>query len=255
MFDLTGRTALVTGAGQGVGAEIASVLAGAGAAVAVNDLFEDRAGTTAAALIEVGAEAIAVAFDVTDHAAVTAAVADVEARLGPVDILVNNAGIPPGAQWLVPFRDTRPEDWDGWLRVNLYGVLHCTHATVGRMCDRGWGRVVTIVSDAARSGEALMAVYSAAKAGAAGFVRSLAKEVGRHGVTANCVALGNMGPPTGTPDTAEVREQFAALARRYPTGRVGRAGDVAPAVLYLCSPEAEWVTGQTLAVNGGYVTS
>lgn len=255
MFDLTGRTALVTGAGQGVGAEIASVLSGAGATVAVNDFFEDRAQATVDAVVDAGGKAVAAPFDVGDPAAVTDAVAAVERQLGAVDILVNNAGIPPGAKWLVPFRETHPSDWDGWLRVNLYGVLHCTHATVGGMCDRGWGRVVTIVSDAARSGEALMAVYSAAKAGAAGFVRSLAKEVGRHGVTANCVALGNMGPPTGTPDTPEVREQFAALARRYPTARVGHAGDVAPAVLYLCSPEAEWVTGQTLAVNGGYVTS
>ncbi|MBX7160707.1 MAG: SDR family oxidoreductase [Acidimicrobiia bacterium] len=255
MFDLSARVALVTGAGQGVGAEIAAVLAGAGCAVAVNDLQPERAAATADQLTSAGATAVPLPFDVADPAAVSTAVETAAAALGPVDVLVNNAGIPPGAQWLVPFRDTDPADWDAWLRVNLYGVLNCTHATIGGMCDRGWGRVVTIVSDAARSGEALMAVYSAAKAGAAGFMRSIAKEVGRTGVTANCVALGNMGPPTGTPETAEVRAQFEALARRYPVGRVGRATDVAPAVLYLCSPEAEWVTGQTLAVNGGYITS
>lgn len=255
MFDLSAKVALVTGAGQGVGAEIAGVLAAAGCAVAVNDLFEDRASETASRLVRKGARAVPLAFDVADPAAAAAAVEEAATALGPVDVLVNNAGIPPGAQWLVPFRDTDPADWDAWLRVNLNGVLNCTHAAVGAMCDRGWGRVVTIVSDAARSGEADMAVYAAAKAGAAGFMRSLAKEVGRCGVTANCVALGNMGPPTGTPETDAVRARFEALARRYPVGRVGRASDVAPAVLYLCSPEAEWVTGQTLAVNGGYVTS
>lgn len=250
MFDLTGRTALVTGAGRGLGAEIARVLAAHGAAVAVNDLFADRADAVAGALEAASGRAVAVPADVTDLAAVRAMVDAAKAALGPVDILVNNAGVPPDPSWdLLPFHRTDPASWHGWVDLNLYGVLNCCHATVGGMVERGWGRVITIVSDAGRTGEANLAVYCAAKAAAAGFSRALAKEVGPHGVTANAVALGTLGIP-GDPGGINDR-----LSRRYPVGRVGAPDDVAPAVLWLASAEAAWVTGQTIPVNGGYATS
>ncbi len=249
MFDLTGRVALVTGAGQNVGAEIARTLAAAGAAVAVNDLFDERATTIANEIRAAGGRAMAIAADVTDIDDVAAMAAKVEHDLGPIDILVNNAGVPPNPEWeLLPFHRTAPATWNSWIDINLYGVLHCVHAVMGGMTDRGHGRIITIVSDAGRTGEPLLAVYSAAKAGAIGFCRSLAKEVAAHGVTVNCVALGNVSPPNTPTDLV------ARIAKNYPVGRVGQPKDIAPAVLYLASGEAEWVTGQVLPVNGGYAT-
>jgi len=249
MFDLTGRVALVTGAGQNVGAEIARTLAVAGAAVAVNDLFDERATTIANEIRNAGGRAVAIAADVTDIDDVAAMVAQVTKDLGPVDILVNNAGVPPNPEWeLLPFHRTAPATWNTWIDINLYGVLHCVHAVMGGMTDRGHGRIITIVSDAGRTGEPLLAVYSAAKAGAIGFCRSLAKEAAPHGVTVNCVALGNVSPPNAPADIV------ARIAKNYPVGRVGQPRDIAPAVLYLASSEAEWVTGQVLPVNGGYAT-
>jgi 2-hydroxycyclohexanecarboxyl-CoA dehydrogenase len=250
MFDLSGKVALVTGAGQNVGAEIARLLASRGAAVAVNDLFDERAQDVATAIRDRGASAAGFEADVTDLDDVRAMVAGVEQSLGPIDILVNNAGVPPSTDWdLIPFHETRPESWAAWVDLNLYGVFNCCHAVVGGMAERGWGRVVTIVSDAGRTGEGLMAVYCAAKAGAAGFSRSIAKELAPRGVTANAIALGTLGPPDGDPAIVE------RLARHYPVGRIGAPTDIAPAVLWLASDEAAWVTGQTIPVNGGYATS
>ena len=187
---------------------------------------------------------------VTDADAVGAMVGAVGLELGAVDVLVNNAGIPPQEAWsATPFHETPTTDWDRWIGLNLHGVLNCTHAVLGGMVEAGWGRVVTIVSDAGRVGEPHVAVYAGAKAGAMGFSRAIAKEVAHRGVTVNCVALGTLEWPGGGP------EEYAEHAHGYPVGRLGRPGDVAPAVLYLASEEAAWVTGQTLPVNGGYSTS
>jgi 2-hydroxycyclohexanecarboxyl-CoA dehydrogenase len=252
MFDLSGRVALVTGAGQNVGAEIARLFAAQGAAVAVNDFFGERAQAVADAIRDAGGQAMGVEADITDLDDVREMIAAVETSIGPVDILVNNAGNAGNASdpWnLVPFHETSPESWASWIDVNLYGVLNCCHCVAGGMADRGWGRIITIVSDAGRTGEALMAVYCAAKAGAAGFSRSIAKELAPKGVTANAIALGTLGPPDGDPAIVE------RLARHYPVGRIGSPPDIAPAALWLASDEAAWVTGQTIPVNGGYATS
>lgn len=246
MFDLTGRTALVTGAGQGVGAAIARTLAAHGALVAVNDIAVDRALKQVAAIGEAGGQAVPAVADLTDRAAVLAMVEQV----GPVDILVNNAGVPPSGLRIQHFIETDPAEWAPVVDLNLYGVLNVTHAAVGGMVEREWGRVVTIVSDAGRTGEIGIAVYGAAKAAAAGFARSLAKEVGPAGVTSNCVSLGAIHP-----DGVPLDEIAERRAKRYPMRRLGRADDVAPAVLWLASEEAGWVTGQVFSVSGGYVTS
>ncbi len=242
----TPRVALVTGAGRNVGAGIAHALAAAGVAVAVNDLHTDRAQATADAIIAAGGRAVAVTADVCDAAQVHAACAAVAGSLGPIDILVNNAGVPDGGVPLQAFRDMPVEHWDRYLRINLHAVLLCTKAVLDGMCDRGFGRIVTIISEAGRLGVPPgLSLYAAGKAGAAGFSRVLAHEVGKFGVTVNCVSLGPM-------DNAPVREQ---VLKAMPTRRYGTPADVGAAVAYLTSPGASWVTGQTLAVNGGHFTT
>jgi NAD(P)-dependent dehydrogenase (short-subunit alcohol dehydrogenase family) len=244
VFDLTGRVALVTGAGQHVGAGIARALAAQGARVAVNDIVEDRAAAVAA---ETGG--VAALFDVTDLAAVTAGVAEVTERLGPVDILVNNAGNAGAHQMrMTPFREMDPSQWMAPINVNLFGVLNCTHAVVAGMCERGFGRVITISSGAGTTGIPIgVSTYGAGKGGAISFMRHLAVENARLGVTANTVALGLMQP--GAEDST------AALARQIPVGRTGRPEDVGPLCVYLASDEAGWITGQTIELNGGAITT
>jgi 3-oxoacyl-[acyl-carrier protein] reductase len=242
--DLAGRVALVTGAGQGVGAGVAAELASAGAAVAVNDLQAERAERVAADLRAAGGQALAAVADVTDFDAVGRMVHEIVDRLGPVDVLVNNAGIPADGFALRPFRDMPVEDWDQFVRLNLYGVLHCTKATVDGMCERGWGRVVTVSSEAGRMGlPSGVSLYGAGKAAAIGFSRHLALELVGTGVTVNCVALGLMA--AGPDDHRRPP---------WPTARLGEPADVAVAVRYLASAGSAWVTGQVLGVNGGAVT-
>lgn len=239
------RTALVTGAGQGVGAEIAAALDRAGHRVLVNDLDGDRAARTAEGL----SRGVAAVADVTDAAAMRGLVDE----HGPVDVLVNNAGNagPAGAGLMGPFADSKPDDWEPWIRVNFYGVLYSTHAVLPGMVERGFGRIVTIISDAARVGEPQQSVYAGAKAAAAGFIRSVAKEVAAQGVTANCVSLGAIQFHRDDRDPPDP-ERLARMARRYPAGRLGTPEDVAGLVAFLASDAAGWITAQTYPVNGGY---
>ncbi len=247
MFELTGRVVLVTGAGQNVGAGIARMLAGRGAAVAVNDLAEDRARTTADAIAADGGKAMPAVFDVTDLEAFRTGVARVEAALGPVDVLVNNAGVPPG-MGLASFREMDPAEWARFVDLNLYGVLNGTKAVIDGMCERGFGRVITISSGAGQTGIPLgVTAYGAGKGGGIAFMRHLAMEVARSGVTANTLALGLMASGSA--------EQTAAIAKTVPVGRVGTPEDVGAAVVWLASDEAAWVTGQTIGINGGNLTS
>jgi NAD(P)-dependent dehydrogenase (short-subunit alcohol dehydrogenase family) len=250
MFELSGRVVLVTGAGQGVGAGIASLLAGQGAVVAVNDLEQARAEQTVKSIEAAGGKATPACFDVTDFEAVAAAVNDLRAAIGPVDVLVNNAGN-GGAEGMKPaqFRDSDPQSWHGPIDVNLFGVLNCSRNVIGDMCDRGWGRVITIASGAGMVGLRIgVSAYGAGKGGAIGFMRHLAVESARFGVTANTLALGLMTNPGG-PGVAE------ALARQIPVGRTGTPEDIGALCVYLASPEASWMTGQTIHINGGAVTS
>jgi NAD(P)-dependent dehydrogenase (short-subunit alcohol dehydrogenase family) len=255
-IDLAGHRALVTGGGQGVGRVIALTLAQAGAEVLVNDLVEERCSIAVDEIIAAGGAAIAAPFDVTDLDAVYAAVE----RLGAPDILVNNAGTAgaptiAGSFDLKLFVESDPAGWDRFVRVNFYGVLNCVHACMPDMMEGGWGRIVTIISDSARAGDPRTAVYAGAKAAAAGFTRSIATEGGRYGVTANCISLATMNtiPPADRREPSPEQEAMMKEAmKRYIIRRRGEPEDVAGMVAYLVSPMAEWITGQTIPVNGGY---
>ena len=192
LLDLTGEVALVTGAGQGVGAAAARLLAAQGASVAVNDYYPEREQHVGDDITAHGGKAIGIAADITAFDEVTDAVAEITARLGTVSILVNNAGnaganpTPPK-----PFWETDPADWAPCLGVNLFGALSCSRAVLPAMIDGGrGGRIITVISDAGRVGEAGLEAYSAAKAGAAGLTRALARSLGRFDIAANCVTIG-----------------------------------------------------------------
>jgi NAD(P)-dependent dehydrogenase (short-subunit alcohol dehydrogenase family) len=251
MFDLSGKIALVTGAGQNAGAGIAEAFARQGAAVIVNDVLAERAEETAEAIRKAGGKAVAQAFDVTNLEAVKAGVAAGEAALGgKVDILVNNAGNggAEGGLKMKPFSEMTPDLWAAPIAVNLYGVMNCTHAVIGGMIEKNWGRLITIASGAGTHGLNIgVSHYGAGKGGAISFMRHLAMENGPFGVTANTVALGLIRQ-TDTPVLNE-------LSKRLPTRRRGNPDDVGALCVYLASPEAAWFTGQTLQLNGGALTT
>lgn len=257
ILDLGGQVAFVTGAGQGAGRGIARMLARHRARVAVNDYVLERAEAVAAEIREEGGEAVAVQADVGDLASVREAVAQTTQAFGAPSLLVNNAGMAgPNASigHSQMFWETDPADWDRYFRTNTLGVLNCCHAVLPAMVEQKRGRIVTIVSDSGRIGEARLAVYAAAKSGAAGFVRSLAKEVGRHGITCNAVSLSTLTPPMDAETLASylAGPQAKAQLSQYVIRRFGEPDDVAAMVLFLCSDAAGWITGQTYPVNGGY---
>jgi 2-hydroxycyclohexanecarboxyl-CoA dehydrogenase len=239
------RVALVTGGARGIGRAIALELAAAGCAVAVGDLLVDEAEAVAS---EIGRNAIAVPLDITDGAAVAAAVASIGERLGPVDIAVNNAG------WdeLRPFLETDEPFWDRVIDINYKGCLRVTKAVLPGMTERSWGRLVNIASDAGRVGSSLESVYAGAKGGVIAFTKTVAREVARSGVTANCVCPGPTRTPLLEGMAGEGGDRFVdALTRAVPMRRLGEPEDIAAAVAFLASERAGYVTGQTLSVSGG----
>jgi 2-hydroxycyclohexanecarboxyl-CoA dehydrogenase len=247
-MSLSGQVALVTGGARGIGAAVADALAEAGAAVAIGDLDETGAIDTAARIgKERGTSVLGLEMDVTRRESVDAAVAGIEADLGPLSVLVNNAGI----DIIKPFSDSTPDEWERIIAVNLMGTFRVTHAVVPGMVERGFGRLINIGSDAGRVGSSLEAVYSGAKGGIIAFTKTLAREVARYGIRVNCVSPG----PTDTALLAQVSEASPnlrdALARSIPMRRIGEPTDVAPAVVFLAGDGARFITGQTLSVSGG----
>jgi 2-hydroxycyclohexanecarboxyl-CoA dehydrogenase len=239
------RAALVTGGARGIGRAIVEALSAAGHRVAVADILDEQASETAAAV-----GGIAVHLDVTNTASVGAAVTTAERELGPLHTLVNNAG------WdeFRPFLDTDEQLWDRIIEINFKGCLRMCHRVVPGMIERGAGAVINIGSDAARVGSSLEAVYSGAKGGVVAFSKTLAREVARHGVTINVICPG----PTETAllgrmfeTSADAARAVEGLKRAVPMRRLGQPEDIAPAVVFLASDGAAFITGQTLSVSGG----
>ncbi|HWD76972.1 MAG TPA: SDR family oxidoreductase [Solirubrobacteraceae bacterium] len=255
LLDLTGRTAIVTGAGQGVGRAIAEHLSAHGARVAVNDYVAGRAEAVAGAIRAAGGTAIAVPGDVTELSAVMALADRAVGELGPVDVLVNNAGNAGAATSKVtqrPFWETDPAEWDAFIGVNLLGPLNCARAVLPAMVEAGrGGRLITIISDAGRVGEPGLEAYSAAKAGAAGLTRALARTLGRFEITANCIAIAATRTPATERWVAD-EEHVKKMLRNYVIRRIGEPDEIAAMATFLASSAAGWITGQTYPVNGGF---
>jgi 2-hydroxycyclohexanecarboxyl-CoA dehydrogenase len=241
--------AFVSGAARGIGRAIAEKLAADGRAVAIADLLDEKARETALAIEKNGGTAIAVTLDVTSPDSVAAAVAEATERLGAIDVLVNNAG------WdeLHPFLETDEPFWDRVIDVNFKGVLRLTKAVLPGMVERKWGRIVSISSDAGRVGSSGESVYAGAKGATIAFMKTIAREVARNGVTANAVCPG----PT---DTAMLQQVMSgeggdkvrdAMTRAVPMKRLGTPKDIAAAVAFLASEDAGYITGQALSVSGG----
>lgn len=244
---MTKKVAFITGAGRGIGREIAKKLAQKGLVVVVTDVNIENANETISQIQEVGGEAIAQFCDVTKLESVEEAVQKTVDQLGTIDVLVNNAG------WdkIEPFLKSKPSTWELILNINLMGQIHTCKTILPLMIENGYGKVVNIASDSGRVGSSGEAVYSAAKGGVIAFTKTLAREMARHNINVNSIAPG----PADTPLFKEIgkyNEGIAtALVKAIPFRRLAQPSDIANAVAFLASDEAEYITGQTLSVNGG----
>ncbi len=246
---LGGKVALVTGGGRDIGRAICLALASEGATVALNYCHSDAgAEATAAEIKKAGGKVSTFKADVADYEAVREMHRQIVDEFGRVDILINNAG------FVLPklFLRTAPEDWRRQIDVGLFGVMNCCHAIAPGMVERKFGRIVNLTGDSARVGEQYLSVTASARGGVLALTRSLARELGPADVTVNAVALGVV-------DTAHFPKNFIASNRdrivpQYAIRRLGCPEDCAPMIVFLCSAQAGWITGQTVSVSGGYTT-
>jgi 2-hydroxycyclohexanecarboxyl-CoA dehydrogenase len=245
------RVAVVTGAASGMGRAIARHLAARGHRVGLVDLQGEAADRAAKDLRDAGGSAVGVQADVTDRAAVDAALDDVRRQLGPVAIMVTSAGLDS----FEAFADISVESWERLVAVNLTGTFHCLQAALPDMLAARWGRMVTISSSSAQSGSPRLAHYVAAKAGVIGLTKALALELAPHGITVNAIPPGMIDTPMlrRAESDGDVAKLEKLVSRMIPVGRIGTPEDIAATCGFLCSDEAGFITGQVVGVNGGMV--
>jgi len=248
---LAGRVAVVTGAAGGIGRAIVAALCAEGAPVAAADLDEHAVRKMEAASGTGGGRVLGVRMDIADSSSVRSAMARVEAELGPVHILVNNAGIDK----IEPFVESTEDTWRRIVEVNLIGPVICTRAVLDGMLERSAGRIICIASDAGKVGSSGEVVYSGTKGGVIAFAKALARETARANVTVNCVCPGPTDTALLDQIAARSQKMYDALARAIPLRRIAQPGDIAPAVVFLASDAAGYITGQALSVNGGLTMS
>jgi 2-hydroxycyclohexanecarboxyl-CoA dehydrogenase len=244
---LVGKVAIVTGGAQGIGRGIVGRLAQEGAKVAVADINESGAAKAAGEVKSAGGVACAVKLDVTSLKSATAAADSVEKELGPVDILVNNAG------WdkVQHFLETDEELWNRLIDINFRGVLNCVKAFAPRMLQRPGSKIISVASDAGRSGGVNDAVYSGCKGAVMSFSKALARELARYQITVNAVSPGIIDTPLSQAISGGIPGYMERLMKVVPLRRKGAPADIAAAVAYLASSDADYVTGQIISVNGG----
>jgi len=246
------RVAIVTGGASGIGLACARQLAAAGHRVVLWDRNAEAAQSEASELRASGKEAIGAGVDVTDRAAIEAALEQVRTQFGPVEIMVTSAGISP----VTPFTEITLDEWERVFRVNVTGTVNSLQPVVPDMIKTGWGRIVTISSSSAQSGAPQMTHYSASKGAVIALTKSLAVELGRHGITANTIPpravdtpMLRSSPAFGSPGSLD--QALSQMAARLPVGRMGVPDDIGAACVFLCSDAASYITGQVIGVNGG----
>jgi len=249
MRRLEGRVAIITGSTSGIGLTTARAMAAEGAAVAISGIDDERAERAAREINESGGASFGMLADVTDWTQINALVDATLERFGRIDILVNNAA-PKGFR--KPFAETAPADWQAEIDVSLRGVLHCCRAVLPHMLAQQSGRIISITSGAGKAGVPLRSLYSACKAGIAGFSRAIAREVAADGITVNCVAPG----PVLTTRRALVAQEHPNWEKEMyssiPVGRAAQPEEIAALVVYLASDSAAFITGQDYSIDGGF---
>ncbi|MBB4403110.1 MULTISPECIES: SDR family NAD(P)-dependent oxidoreductase [Rhizobium/Agrobacterium group] len=245
--NLKGKVALVTGGGRDVGGDIARALAAEGAIIAVNYArSKDEAQAVVQSIEAGGGKAKAYQADISDNAQVKTMVAAIKSDFGTVDILVNNAGYVKYQR----FVDSTPDEWKKQIDVCLYGAINCCHEVAPLMIAQNSGRIINLVGDSSRIGEANLALAAAARGGTIALGKSLAREFGRNNITVNTVSLGLIETSHSDPDFLEKNRE--KIVKAYPLRRIGKPDDVAPMVTFLASGASSWVTGQVISVNGGF---
>lgn len=248
-FRLDGRTALVTGGGQGIGEAIAIGLARAGASVVILDVNRQTAERTAGAIQAGGGTALALEADVREPAAIEGVLAQARAGFGPVGVLINNAGIAIRK----PILDLSDDEARAVVDTNLFGTIHCARAVARDMIEQGAGRIVNIASISAVHGMVNRVVYCATKGGVAGFTRALAMEWAQYGIRVNAIGPGIIATPLLANYLAANPDKRARAEADVPLGRLGAPSDIVGAALFLASEAASYITGQVLYVDGGLI--
>ncbi|MDG1223542.1 MAG: 3-oxoacyl-[acyl-carrier-protein] reductase [Candidatus Marinimicrobia bacterium] len=245
-FDLSNKTAIVTGASQGIGETIAIEMAKSGATVFCLARNKEALDTTIKKITENGGKATAFSCDISNNDDFKSIILNIVKEYGSIDILVNNAGITKD-NLLMRMSD---DQWDDVLNINLKGSFTCIRSVIKHMMKKKFGRIINITSIVGITGNAGQANYAASKSGLIGLTKSIAKEVASRGITANCVAPGWIETSMTDQLSTEVKNKFLS---QIPAGKIGQSKDIANAVIFLASDEAEYITGQTITVDGGRI--